>query len=140
MKTTPAALPTVAVPTDRMPTGASLIPVGSLAPEGLMSKVPPRATLAGKVVARLNVAPLPTANEGGLTTHAADAGAAGVGAGAGDGAGVGVDSTDESSALTSQPSSESAPDANPKHKTVRRPTSFIDSTFTTALPARLRSA
>ena len=89
-----------------------------------MSKLPPRATPAGKVVARLNVAPLPIANEGGLTTHAPDGGAAGVCAG-----GTAGSTAGESSALTSQPSSESAPDANPKHKTVRRPTSFINSTF-----------
>ena len=120
VKTTPLTLPTVAVPTDRMPTGVSVIPSGSLAPEVLMSKVPPRATPAGKVVARLNVPPPPTANEGGLTTHAADADG---------GSGVGPDTTDESSALTSQPTSESAADANPKRKTVRRPASFMNSTF-----------
>ena len=31
----------------------------------------------------------------------------------------------ESSAFASRPSSESVPDANPKHKTVRRPTCFM---------------
>jgi hypothetical protein len=123
VKTTPVTLPTVAVPTDRIPTGVSVMPAGSPAPEVLMPKVPPRATPAGKVVARLNVPPLPTANEGGLTTHAPDAdGGAVVGAGA----------TDESSALTSQPASESAAEANPKRKTARRPTCFMNPLSTRA--------
>ena len=117
MKTTPATLPTVAVPTDRIPAGVNVIPAGSFAPDGLTAKAPPRATPAGKVVARLKVPPLPTANVGGFTTHAADAG------GAAGGGGVTV--TVGSSARTSQPTSESAPDANPKHKTVRRPNLFI---------------
>ena len=129
MKTTPVTLPTVAVPTDRMPIGVSVIPAGSLAPEVLMSKVPPRATPAGKVLARLNVSPLPTANEGGLTTHAADADR---------GVGAGAESTNESSAFTSRPTSESAPDANAKTKIVRRRTSFMNSTFNNDTSTRLR--
>ena len=121
MKTTPATLPTVAVPTDRIPAGVNVIPAGSFAPDGLTAKAPPRATPAGKVVARLKVPPLPTANVGGFTTHAADAG------GAAGGGGVTV--TVGSSARTSQPTSESAPDASPRHKTVRRLTLFIHSHF-----------
>lgn len=90
MKTTPVTLPTLAVPTDRTPAGVSVIPVGSGAPEALTPNTPPRATPAGRVVARLNVPLLPTANVGGLTTQAdeaADGGAEGGGA-AGEGAAV----------------------------------------------------
>ena len=135
---TPATLPTVAAPTDRMPAGVSAIPAGSLAPDALTSNKPPRATPAGNVVARLNVPPPPTANEGGLTTQALGA-AGGLGAGAvgavgalgagASGAGVAASGADASSSLTSQPRSKSAPTPNPKRKTVRRPASFINSTF-----------
>jgi len=83
VKTTPVTLPTVAAPTDSIPAGVSVIPVGSLAPAELTPKTPPRATPAGNVAARLNVAPLPTANDGGLTIQAADAGAGGDAAAAG---------------------------------------------------------
>lgn len=87
MKTTPATLPTLAVPTDRIPAGVSVIPVGSGAPEALTPNTPPRATPAGSVVERLNIPLLPTANVGGLTTQADDAAAEGGGA-AGAGAAV----------------------------------------------------
>ena len=107
---TPATLPTVAVPTDNIPAGVSPIPVGSLAPDELTPNSPPRATPAGNVTARLNVPPPPTANDGGLTTQALDAGA---------------DDADASCSLTSQPRSSSAPAPKPKRKTDRRPTSFI---------------
>jgi len=116
VKTTPATLPTVAVPTDRMPGGVNVIPAGSLAPALLTLKAPPRATPAGKVAARSNVALLPTANEGGLTTQAGEAGG-------GDAA------ADASCSLTLQPRSISAPAPTPKHKTLRRPASFMLSTF-----------
>jgi len=122
VKTTPATLPTVAVPTDRMPGGVNVIPAGSLAPALLTLKAPPRVTPAGKVAARLNVAALPTANEGGLTTHAGEAGG-------GDAASGGAAAADASCSLTSQPRSISAPAPNPKHKTLRRPASFMHSTF-----------
>ena len=107
---TPATLPTVAVPTDNIPADVSPIPVGSLAPDELTPNSPPRATPAGNVTARLNVPPPPTANDGGLTTQALDAGA---------------DDADASCSLTSQPRSSSAPAPKPKRKTDRRPTSFI---------------
>ena len=45
---------------------------GSCAPEGLTPKLPPRATPAGSVFAKLNEASLSTANDGGLTTHAGE--------------------------------------------------------------------
>lgn len=115
VKTTPATLPTVAVPTDRMPGGVNVIPAGSLAPALLTLKAPPRATPAGKVAARSNVALLPTANEGGFTTHAGEAG--------------GGAAADASCSLTLQPRSISAPAPTPKHKTLRRPASFMHSTF-----------
>ena len=89
MKTTPVTLPTLAVPTDRIPAGVSVIPVGSGAPEALTPNTPPRATPAGSVVARLNVPLLPTANVGGLTTQGDDAAAEG-GAEGGGAAGAGA--------------------------------------------------
>ena len=109
---TPATLPTVAVPTDKVPAGVSPIPVGSLAPDALTPKAPPRATPAGNVVPRLKVAPLPTANDGGFTTQALDAG---------------VTSAVVSSSLTWQPRSNSAPAPKPNRNTERRPTSSIRS-------------
>lgn len=125
MKTTPVTLPTVADPTDSIPGFVNVIPVGRVAPAELTPKAPPRATPAGNVVARLNVEPLPTANDGGLTTQAADAG----GGDSAGGGGAGASAADGSCSLTSQPRSNSAPAPNPKRKTVRRPTCFMHSLF-----------
>jgi hypothetical protein len=69
------------------------MPAGSRAPLASMPKAPPRGTPVGRVVARSNVAPLPTINAGTLGVHAAGmAGAVGGGLGAGTGAGAGSSS------------------------------------------------
>ncbi len=114
VKTTPATLPTVALPTDRIPADVSVMPVGSLAPALLTPKAPPRVTPVGSVLARLKVEPPPTANDGGLTFHA-------VGPAAG-----GAEDAEAPCSLTSHPRSRSAPEANPKRKAVRRPTCLIN--------------
>jgi hypothetical protein len=116
VKTTPATLPTEALPTERIPADVNVIPVGNLAPDELTSNTPPRTTPTGNVFARLNVPPPPTANEGGLTTHAAGT------------PGVSAD-VEASCCPTSQPRSKSAPAPNPKPNTVRRPNCFIELAF-----------
>jgi hypothetical protein len=62
-----------------------LIPAGKDAPEELIANMPPRATPAGNVLARSNVAPLLAIRAGTTTDQFGAAGGGGEGAGAGTG-------------------------------------------------------
>src|SRR4051812_48601154 len=70
----PATVDTVAVPTDKMPCGESVMPTGRAGPTGSMPKVPPRATPMGSVVDRSNVLLPPTLSRGMVTFQACAAG------------------------------------------------------------------
>lgn len=87
MKITPETEPMAAVPTASTPACESVMPDGRRDPAASIPNMPPRATPAGSVVARSNVAPLPTMRAG---TYGAQAAGAGAGADGGAGAGVGA--------------------------------------------------
>lgn len=100
---TPMALPTVALPTARIPDEDKIMPAGRVAPLAETPKTPPLVTPVGSVVAKSKLLLVPAGNDGRVKFHAeggvGDGGGAG-GDGDGDGpggGGVGASATSFSS-------------------------------------------
>jgi len=110
----PFASPAAELATERTPTGASVIPVGSGEPLGDTPNVPPFLTPLGSVDLRSKDVTAPAEKKGKMTFHAAGAAVDGAGAGEGaepepaEGEGVGAGLADGGGTGVGSPS---APDA-----------------------------